>query len=184
MFLPSTVTSIGSSAFINCRSMRLLILPHDIDLSNVGRDIICATGSSRIAEDAGVAYEWNGNRITEESTSRRVNEWLFRHMDEAPFHKVCCNSSITTKQINDYLTQNGNDIALSIDPYHGMTPMHMLTTNPNAPAETIAALLDVNVEVAFCADNEGNISLDYARDYNIGGLVGIINGLCNHRHAA
>ena len=65
-----------------------------------------------------------------------------------------------------------------------MTPLHMLTMNPHAPAETIAALLNVNMEVAFCVDSQGKMSLDYARDYNVGGLVGMINGLCNHRHAA
>ena len=81
-------------------------------------------------------------------------------------------------------TENEADAALTIDPYHGMTPLHMLTMNPHAQAETIAALLDVNVEVAFGMDNRGKMSLDYAREYNVGGLVGMINGLCNHRHAA
>ena len=58
-----------------------------------------------------------------------------------------------------------------------------VSMNPHAPAETIAALLDVNMEVAFRLDKQGKILLDYARDYNVGGLVGMINGLCNHRHA-
>ena len=65
-----------------------------------------------------------------------------------------------------------------------MPPLHMLSMNLHAPADAIAALLDVNMEVAFCLDNQGKMSMDYARDYNVGGLVGIVNGLCNHRHAA
>ena len=65
-----------------------------------------------------------------------------------------------------------------------MTPLHMLSMNPHAPADTIAALLDVNMDVAFRLDNQGKISLDYARDYNVDGLVATITGLCNHRHAA
>ena len=65
-----------------------------------------------------------------------------------------------------------------------MTPMHMLSINPHTPSDAIAALLNINMEVAFHFDNRGKMSLDYARDYNIGGLVGIINGLCNHRNAA
>ena len=56
--------------------------------------------------------------------------------------------------------------------------------NSHAPAETIAALLDVKMDVAFSVDNQGNISLDSARDYNVSGLVATINGLCDHRHAA
>ena len=64
------------------------------------------------------------------------------------------------------------------------TPLHMLSMNPHALADTIAALLDVNVEVAFRLDNQGKMSMDYARDYNVGGLVAMVNGLCNYRHAA
>ena len=71
------------------------------------------------------------------------------HMDEALFHKLCYDSSITTKQLNAYLNEYGNDSALAIDPYHVMTPLHMLAMNPHAPADAIAALLDVNVDAAL-----------------------------------
>ena len=118
-------------------------------------------------------------------SSRRVNEWLYHHMDNAPFHKLCYNSSITTKHINDYLNdEHDNDSARAIDTIHGMTPLHMLSMISHSPADANAALLDVNVEVVFRLDGQGKISLDYARDYNVGGLVALINGLCNHRNAA
>eukprot|EP00554_Chaetoceros_debilis_P015942 CAMPEP_0194125528 /NCGR_PEP_ID=MMETSP0150-20130528/59510_1 /TAXON_ID=122233 /ORGANISM="Chaetoceros debilis, Strain MM31A-1" /LENGTH=693 /DNA_ID=CAMNT_0038819339 /DNA_START=83 /DNA_END=2167 /DNA_ORIENTATION=- len=153
------------------QSLRLLILPNDIDLDNV-RVIIDETAISQIAENAGVAYERTeccDDGGTEES-SRRVNEWLIQHMDNSPFHKLCYNSSITTKHINDYLNEHGNDSARAIDTIHGMTPLHMLSMNPHSPADAIAALLDVDMEVVFRLDNQGKISLDYARDYNVGGL--------------
>jgi len=184
LFLPSTVTSIEYVAFGYCRSLRLLILPNDIDLDNVD-EIIDETAIYQIAENAGVAYEEDdpGYDVTEES-ERRVNEWLYHHMDNSPFHKICYNSSITTKHINDYLNEHGNDSARAIDTIHGMTPLHMLSMNPHSPADAIAALLDVDVEAVFCLDGQGKISLDYARDYNVGGLVALVNGLCNHRNAA
>ena len=100
-------------------------------------------------------------------------------MDEAPFHELCYGSSITAKQINDYLHENGNDSALVIDTNHGMTPLHMLSMNPHAPAVSIAALFSSNMEAVFCLDNQQKTPSEYARDYNVGGLVGIINGLCN-----
>ena len=130
---------------MNCQSLRLLILPHDIDLDNA-EVIINFTAIYQIARNAGVTYE--NRNITDES-NRRVNEWLFHHMDQAPFHKLCYNSSITTKHLNDYLNERGNDSALAIDTIHGMTPLHMLSMNPHAPADAMAALLDVNVEVVF-----------------------------------
>ena len=108
LFLPSTVNSIGKNALKYCRSMRLLILPHDMDLNNIGMDIIIGTAVYEIAKASGVRYELDraairsigyvlGNAV---ESNRRVNEWLFHHMDEAPFHKLCYNSPITTKDIN------------------------------------------------------------------------------------
>ena len=173
VFLPSTVKSIGSWSFSGCRSLRLLVLPHRTDLDNV-KEIIVQTAIYQIAKNAGVAYEYGNHR---------VNEWLIHHMDHAPFHKLCYNSSITTKHINDYINEHGNDSARAIHVIHGMTPLHMLSMNPHSPADAIAALLNVDMEVVFRLDNQGKISLDYARDYNVGRLVALVNGLCNHRNA-
>jgi len=188
LFLPSTVNSIGHSAFSSCPSLRFLILPHDIDidLGKVGEMIIEGTGIQHIARTAGVAYEMNddGYDITDES-NHRVNEWLIHHMDESPFHKLCYDTSVTTRHINeDYLTEHDNDSALQTDATYGMTPLHMLAMNPHAPADSISTLLNSNQEAVFSLDNEEKTPLDYARDYNVGGLVGMITGLCNQRNSS
>ena len=52
--------------------------------------------------------------------------------------------------MNAYLNERGNNSATAIDPYHGMTPLHMLTTNSHAPADSIASLLNINMKTAFC----------------------------------
>ena len=114
-------------------------------------------------------------RVTAEST----NGWFIIWTN----CQLCYDSSITTKHIIDYLNEHGNDSVQAIDMIHGMTPLHMLSMNPYSPSESIAALLNVNVEVAFHLDNEGKMPLDYAREYNVGGLVAIISGLCYHRHS-
>ena len=156
LFLPLTVKSIGAHAFYDCRSLRLLMLPNGIDLSNVSDRIIPGTAIENIARAAGVVYERDGGcggNITNESNTR-VNEWLIHHMEDVPFHKVCYTSFITTKQINNYLIENGNDSAPRTDTIHDMTPLHTLTTNPNAPADSIAALLDSNMEAVFSSNNQ------------------------------
>jgi len=177
VFLPSTVKEIEEGVFMHCRSLRLLILPNDIDLSNIGESIILHMAIDQIARVVGVAYEW-GNRYYTDESIRQVNEWLYHQMDEAPLHKLCCVSSVTAKQINDHLNEHGDDLALQTDTIHGMNPLHILAMNPNAPADAIPALLNVNLEAAFCLDNQGKIPLDYAGEYNVGGLVGMINVLC------
>ena len=137
-----------------------------------------------ITDNVVVAYEkknddWEFD-VADESV-RRVNEWMIHHMDEAPFHKLCYNSSIATKTINDYLIENGDDAALHIDTIHDMTPLYMLTMNPHAPVDAIAALLNVDMQSLFYVDNQRNTPLENAREYNVAGLVGMIDGLCNHR---
>ena len=67
---------------------------------------------------------------------------------------MCYDSSVTTKKISDYLHEHGNDSALAIDPYHGMTPLHILSMNPHAPPDAIAALFNSNIQTVFCSDNQ------------------------------
>jgi hypothetical protein len=179
LFLPSTVKEIEDSAFYGCRLLRFIILPHDIETSNVGNMIIYNTGILQIAEAAGIKYE-GGEDPTE--SIRRVNEWLIHHMDEWPFHKLCYSSSVTTKQINDYLTENGNDVALTINPHdNGMTPpLHILSMNPHAPADAILALLKANINAATVRDHEGKTPLYYALRYNPCAFVRMYSYLCEH----
>jgi len=181
LFLPSTVTSIENLAFASCQSLRFLILPYDIHLNNVGNEIIRDTC---VVEASGVAYDYEDigggdTEVTDESNGL-VNEWLVHHMDAAPFHKLCYNSTIATKQINDYLHEHGNDSALAIDTIHGMTPLHMLSMNPHAPADTILTLLKANINAANVEDNRGNTPLYYALYHNPCGFVRMYSYLREH----
>ena len=104
-------------------------------------------------------------------------------MDDAPFYRLCYDPTITTQMINDYIIENGNESALQIDPIYGMTPLHMLSMNPHAPPDSIAALLNCNMEAILSLDDKQKSPLDYARDYNVGGLIGMITSLCNDRNS-
>eukprot|EP00957_Ditylum_brightwellii_P011034 836530-Ditylum_brightwellii.AAC.1 len=61
------------------------------------------------------------------------------------------------------------------------TPLRVLAQNPLTPADTIAALLELKMEVVFCRYNKGTLCLDYAKECNVNGLVSMIEVLCNHR---
>ena len=112
-----------------------------------------------------------------------MNQWLVHHMDGAPFHKLCYDSSITAKQINDYIIENGKGSALAVDPHHGMTPLHMLSMNPYAPVSSIIALLNANMAAVFCLDNTDRTPLDYARACNADGLLAMMSALCIHKNS-
>ena len=124
-----------------------------------GYAIIKETRIQQIAGNAGVPYEFDDGDVSDES-NRQVIEWLVHHMDDAPFHKLCYDASITTKYINNYLTENGTDAAVASNPIHGLTPFHMLSMNPHAPADAIAALFESNTEATFREDNKGKPPLD------------------------
>jgi len=184
LFLRSTVKEIGDEAFNECWSLRLLILPHGIDCNNVGEAIIDSTAICRIARNAGVAYEdYEDNDLNyalAHESSRRVNEWLIHHMDEAPFHKLCCDSSVTAEHIDEYLIENGVDSALAIDPYHAMTPLHILSMTPDAPVDAIIALLKANITAVNVRDRKGKTPLYYVLQYNPWAFVKIYSYLCEH----
>ncbi len=49
--------------------------------------------------------------------------------------------------------------------------IHDLAGNPFVPADTIAALLEFKMEARFCSGKEGLTPLDYAKEYNVNGLI-------------
>jgi len=185
VFLPMTLASIEASAFM-VSSLRLLVLPDSINLNKVDRGIINGASIYHIAKTAGVQYEIRaGDTIgyTNES-NRGVNDWLIHHMDESPLHKVCYDPSVTTEKIATFLNRNGSRYTLQKDASYSMCPLHILTMNPHAPIDAIAALLDSNLEAVLSLDNKEKTPLDYARDYNVSGLVALIKGLCIYKNAS
>ncbi len=86
--------------------------------------------------------------------------------------------------MNTFLNYADNNITprLQTDQIHGMTPLHLLSMNPYAPADAIASLLNFNMEAIFSVDNQQKTPLDCRREYNVGGLVGMIMGLCNQKN--
>ena len=56
--------------------------------------------------------------------------------------------------------------------------------NPFAPDDTIAALLNSNMEAMMCLDSQQKNPLEHARDYNFDGLMTMIVALCSIRKSS
>ena len=121
-----------------------------------------ANADKIIREDGGYFHNEQNNRAVERSF-------------------IDVEGAIATKEINDYIHENDNDAALAIDPHHGMTPLHMLTMNPHAPADAIAALFNSNMYAIFCAAKD---SLRICKILQCWGLVGMITSFCNYRNSS
>jgi len=66
---------------------------------------------------------------------------------------------------------------------NGKNHLHALVMNYFAPADAIATLLNLKMENVFCLDNTGKTPLDYAREYNVEGLISMIVVLFNRRNS-
>ena len=75
---------------------------------------------------------------------------------------------------------NSDNPALHIDAYHGMIPLHMsmsVMTPMRQPIPSLPYLL-YKKEALMSLDCECRPPLDYAREYNVGGMIKLIRVLC------
>lgn len=92
-------------------------------------------------------------------------------MNVTPLHKLCYSTDVSVEQINEKLNNyhhygddnNGNThqiAAQHLDPFHRMTPLHMLAMNPHAPEDAIAGnlLLANTMDIKSIQDDKGNTS--------------------------
>ena len=63
---------------------------------------------------------------------------------------------------------------------YGMATLHILTRNPHATPDCIVACYAVDPSDLLALDKRGLHSLDYARAYNVQGLLALIEVLCMH----
>ena len=86
--------------------------------------------------------------------------------------------------ISEYLKTHGNDSARRLDIIYGMTPLHVLAMNPHASADILSGtLLGASMEAVCYKDRYGKIPLDYACEYNVPGLLKMVEALCLHRQS-
>ena len=190
LVVPSTLTHLGREAFYLCESLHFLMLPQDLDLvAHTCKDFDKTGIYKKIAFRMNIRYTYKnfsfrspmrGQKVATQRSNERVNRWLTSYMETYSFHKLCYDQSITTIKINDFLAERVNAASV-VDHYHIMTPLHVLAGNPHAPSGSISALYHSHPESVFHLDILYNTPLDLAREYNVDGLLELINCLCIHR---
>ncbi len=176
LFLPPTLKEIGKGCFFFCTALRILKLPDDIDLDHVGigflyncNDLLCAGHVKYELDDED--YVINDYEIT---------QWLHERYSKLPFHAICHNPSVSCKMIMDFQDSKNETQARThacIRDDNEMTPLHILACNPDASSDAIASCFLIYPNAAIAIDNQGLTPIDYARKYNVQGLLALTKAL-------
>jgi len=196
VFLPSSIKEIGDYAFYGCTNLRILSIPHTIDVGKIGYDIISRCDKLfRITQIT--PYECKGLISI---NNNQVNQALidFNH-NLTPLHKVCLETNVTAQSIHKCIDTHGPAAAYSTDYGDGMTPMHILALNPHADASSIMTCFEANMGAVLEPYSEGGyddgedhhwpsalsgkMPLDYLAEYNVESHLASVAALCRHREA-
>ncbi len=169
LFLSSSVEQIEDLAFWHCRKMRSLMLPANIDLQQVGDDIVK-----------------NCNLITKNSNvtaNLPIPVWLKIRYDNLHLHRTCTNPHVTAQMIYDTIKEYGTETAYQTDIIHNSTPLHVLINlNAFAASEAIIACSNVNPVAILAPDKHGLTPLDYLWKQNeLNVIIDLMLSMCMHK---
>ncbi len=190
LFLPPDVRHVGNFAFSGCKSLKILHLPPTMDIQHarLGKSIIYAC--DKLLSNSEYGYEYIDGAVAMDS-SDAINQRLLQNrgnmksfLDNAnlkfPLHEICYDVNISAEKINKSIQRHGRDCACLRDENH-MTPLHILTMNPHATLGAIIACYDINPNAAITEDSDFTTPMDYAREYNVQGLIAMVSLLSVER---
>ncbi len=198
LFLPSSIKKIEDYAFAECKTIRILSMPVDIDaLQHLGRriiegcdtllNIICAR--EPLCELSPFSFHTNGthHQTASKAIDSKNDDVIYQTMIDfqenlSPLYKTCLSFDVSATSIRQCIATHGLPRATYNGAcYNGMTPMHIIALNPHADLGSIHTCLEADMSAAFVSDNRNKTPLDYLREYNMPGLVSVIQTLCHHR---
>ena len=203
--IPSTVTHIGDSAFAENECLRYIAMTRTLPANNLPNLLDSAIYNST-ARRFGIAITYGGDRDDirgvwetylasrvrrmgsrvyylrnlEETNYTSVNRWLNRYLEEEyPFHRICFDSNVTTKELNDYFNgeQSPYSSAAILDEYNRASPLHMLSMNPHAPEDAFAMLSKKWKPAIFKKDLLNKTPLQYVEIHKVRGLIAMVGCL-------
>jgi len=185
VFLPSSIKEIGNFAFSYCTNLRILSIPHTINIEKLGKGIIVGCDTFRHMHSAHLPpLEGNHNQVNQAIIDFNRNL--------PPLHQACHSTNVSTQSISQYITAHGTAATYNTDYGDGMTPMHVLTLNPHADASSIMTCFEANMGAAlepysngrsnsYPSALSGKTPLDYLAEYNVESHLSIVAALCRHR---
>ena len=192
--LPKSLKQIGDGSFSGCESLISIIIPDSLERIGQGAferckalQMIALPQNVTVADDAFTHCDML-NRVTNE---RDIINWLKTRFDDLPLHQLCYDINDTNTATDTLATLEINAEALIAQDAMGMTPFHVLLSNPFATPCMLCLLVSKNLSAAQVRNNfrlnplgiyleridcprsvADELSLDGA-DYNIHEMIGM-----------
>ena len=132
VYIPNTVTCIGDRAFKNCTSLISVSIPSSVtEISSLSEPF----------QNCQVLQQRSTNGINyHESTVR----WLKRRFVDLPIHQACYEANNdATWTIDSFTTLiEQHQTTLTLKDAMGMTPLHILSCNPNVTAKIMQTMIN------------------------------------------
>jgi len=156
------MTAINKDAFKSCYRLENIAIPKH-----------CTYLNSTFSDEG--QENWNHlDRIIKEEGP----EWLKHRFNNLPFHQLCYDKDITIDELADIPVDD--PLLKSVDQMN-MTPLHVLSYNPNATLEMIQALASKYPDAAFVETKNALLPVDlyYTIHHLIEYVVGFDEKLWN-----
>ena len=141
--IPNSVTTIEWCAFKYCSSLKSVYIPHTVTTIDMRTFDYCTTLEKRQTHHP----NYHKDTVT----------WLRQRFNNLPLHRAChhygYNNTSSTSTLDNLCTlMQENKQALTATDAMGMTPLHILSCNPRATAETIQIIVEAEPSLLTLTD--------------------------------
>ncbi len=188
IYIPEGVTTIGSGAFENCYSLQSIILPQSLQeiqkwafekcyslfsiyiptsVATINRDVFnyCYRLENIIIPEncsyfkSTFSNEYNSKKFNhlDKIIEEYGQDWLKHRFNNLPLHQLCHDKEITIEALRSI--PDDDPLLKSVDKMN-MTPLHVLSCNPNATLEMIRTLASKYPNAAFVINKNGIFPVD------------------------
>ena len=156
--IPNGVIRIDRKAFARCANLQSVILPQSLQVIDRCAFFRCSSLQTisipNKATNLGLHAFTSCDKLHIQRLGERgLNDWLRTRFDELPLHKLCYNINETTESKLTSIQANAESF-LEIDAM-GMTPLHILCSNPCATPNMIKQLLSKNQAASHIRNADG-----------------------------
>lgn len=182
--IPSSVITIEKMAFGHCYALTSVVFQKSVTLKIIDEyAFYLCTRLQNIVLPKNCAFAHDAFKLCNEKLNRLLQQkqrqpWIKHRFDSLPLHQICYDPSLNFDQLIEIST---NDASLHSVDKMKMTPLHILSCNPNATIEMIKELVVKCPSAAFVKSVNGLFPVDmYLLTKNMVTYLDLHGNTCTH----